>query len=268
MLGCELSRITANIHLLTHPKISDPNCLLTENNQTVEFNVNRTDTLSSKPNPSLTSGVKKLDQLFSFRLGQLIALNGNASQQLSSLLSVRATLPQPLGFDSDVIFIDGGNIFDVYTTSEHAIRHGIEAGRMLARIHLSHAFTYHQLSTLMNEKLPEALDRFKTKLAIVSDITLLYCDPDVQNKRDSMNTFRKDIRTLATLAEQKRVLIITTNLQTMNRKMNTALLQTAHISAELNDGDTLTQLTLSRHPFTPQLKTTISLNKENLESYL
>jgi len=137
MLGCELSRLTANINLLTHPKISDANCLLTENNQTVEFNVNRADMLSSKSNSSLTSGVEKLDQLLSFRLGQLITLYGNASQSLSSLLCVRATLPQPLGFDSDVVFIDGGNIFDVYTTSEHAIRHGIEAGRILARIHLS-----------------------------------------------------------------------------------------------------------------------------------
>jgi hypothetical protein len=268
VLGCELLRITAGISLLTHPKISSPNCLLRTTGQAREFKINKADALSMDSKPNLTTGMMELDQLLPFRLGQLVALYGQASHPFSSLLCVRATLPQPLGLDSDVIFIDGGNIFDAYSTSEHAIRHEIEAERTLARIHLSRAFTYHQLGTLINERLPQALDHFNAKLAIVSDITLLYCDPDIQDKRDALNVFRKDIRTLLALAEQKRTLIVTTNLETRNRRMNAALLQTAHVSAELEDHGTFTQLTLSRHPFTPQLKAIISLNKQTLESYM
>ena len=268
VLGCEISRITAEISLLTHPKIGDPSCLLRATSQAGEFKVNKADSLSTDSNPNLTTGMREFDQLLSFRLGQLVSLYGKASHSFSSLLCVRATLPQPLGLDSDVVFVDGGNVFDAYSTSEHAIRHGIEAERVLARIHLSRAFTFYQLGTLINEKLPQALDRFNAKLAVVSDITLLYCDPDVQDKRDALNIFRKDIRALAALAEQKRTLIVATNLQTRNRRMDAALLQTAHVSAELEDHGTFTQLTLSRHPFTPQLKATISLNKETLESYM
>jgi len=49
--------------------------------------------------------------------------------------------------------------------------------------------------------------------------------------------------------------------------MDAALLQTAPVSAKLEDHGTFTQLTLTRHPFTPQLKAVISLNKETLERY-
>ena len=268
VLKCELVKITDQISLLTHHKIEDPNCLLIMDNHPIEFNVNRANLVSANSNPNLTSGVRELDRLLSFRLGQLVALYGKASHPLSSLLCVRAILPQPLGLDSDIVFIDGGNTFDVYAISEHAIRHGFEASEILARIHLSRAFTYHQLGTLINEKLPQALERFNAKVAIVPDITLLYCDPDVQDKLDALNIFRKNIRALAALAEQEHTLIITTNLQARDRRMNAALLQTAHVSAELEDHGTFTQLTLSRHLFTPQLKTKINLNKQTLESYL
>jgi len=268
MLKCELLRLAPEISQLTHPKISDPNCLLTATGQAMEFKISKADMLSTDTKPNLTTGISELDRLLPLRLGQLIALYGKAAKEFSSLLCVRATLPQPLGLDSDVVFIDGGNIFDAYATSAHAIRHEIEVESVLARIHLSRAFTYHQLTTLINEKLPQALDNFNARLVIVSDITLLYCDPDVQDKRDAFNIFRKDTKTLATLAEQKHTLIVTTNLQTRNTRMNAALLQTAHVSAELEDHGTFTQLTLSRHPFTPQLKTTISPNKQTLESYL
>jgi len=219
-------------------------------------------------NPKLSTGNLELDQLLPFRLGQLIALYGRTANKLSSLLCVRAILPKPLGFDSDVVFIDGGNIFDAYATSAHAIRHEIEVESVLTRIHLSRAFTYHQLATLINEKLPQALDHFNAQLAIVSDITLLYCDPDVQDAWDAFNTFRRDIRTLAMLAEQKHALIVTTNLETRNTRMNTTMRQTAHVSAELQDHGTFTQLTISRHPFIPQLKTAISPNEQTLDNYL
>ncbi|HYW00390.1 MAG TPA: hypothetical protein VE862_02910, partial [Candidatus Acidoferrum sp.] len=138
------------------------------------------------------------------------------------------------------------------------------------RIHISRAFTYHQLSTLINNKLPEALKRFNAKLVIISDITLLYCDPDVQRqeKVESLEIFRRDMKALVALAERQHVLIIVTNLQTRNHRMDGILHGTAHVSAKLEDHETFIQLMLAKHPFIPPLKAIISLNKENLESYL
>ncbi len=133
---------------------------------------------------------------------------------------------------------------------------------------MSRAFTYHQLNRLITEKLPHAIDQFNAKLAVISDITQLYCDPDIKNKQEALDVFRKNVRSLVSLAEQKSVLILATNRETRKSRMNNVLLHTAHVSARLNDKNTFTELTLDRHPFAPQLKTNIFMNKQTLESYL
>jgi len=89
----------------------------------------------------------------------------------------------------------------------------------------------------------------------------------VQNKRESLDTFRKDSRRLASLAEQKSALIVVTNLQNRKR-MDRMLHRTAHVSLRLDDKNTFTQLTLTKHPSTPQLKATLSKGKQTLERYL
>jgi len=271
VLECAASWIPRGRGMLVNPRCIDGRYLVNQRNRG-EFKVTRGNILLTEQRPTLTTGIDALDRTLVLKFGQLAALHGQASHSLSSLLCVRAVLPKPEGHDSDVVFLDGGNSFDTYLISEHSIRHESDSRKILERIHLSRAFTYHQLSRLIHEKLPNALDRFKAKLAVVSDITQLYCDPDVQNdaqkKQEALNNFRKDTRSLATLAEQKSVLIIVTDLQIRNRTMGSVLLRTAHVSAGLENRDTFTELTLAKHPFTPQLKATISVNKQTLESYL
>ena len=59
--------------------------------------------------PSLTFGVEALDNLLTLNFGQFVVFQGKPSHPLCMLLCVRAMLPCPLGPNSDVIFIDGGN---------------------------------------------------------------------------------------------------------------------------------------------------------------
>ena len=270
VLECKTSWIARGRSTLVNPRCIDGKYLIEQPNRT-KFEVTRGNTLLTEQGPTLTTGIDSLDRTLILKFGQLAALQGEASHSLSSLLCVRAALPKPDGQDSDVVFLDGGNSFDTYLISEHSIRHESDSRKILERIHLSRAFTYHQLSRLIHEKLPNAIDHFKAKLAVVSDITQLYCDPDVQTdaqkKREALSIFRKDVRSLATIAEQKSALIIVTNLQKRNRAMDSALLHMAHVSARIEDRDTFTQLTLTKHPFTPQLKATISMNKQTLENY-
>ena len=258
------SKIPPGAELLANPKCPDAQHLL-ESPPKIHLNLRR----PSIPDSSskLMTGIEQLDRLLELRLGQLAAISGKASESLSGLLLVRAALPKPLGLDNDAVYLDGGNMFDSYMISEQAIQHEVDADVALRRIHLSRAFTYHQLSRLINEKLPYALDQYSAKLAIISDVSLLYCDPDVQNKRESLDTFRKDIRSLANLAEQKSVLIVLTNLQTRNSRMDRILSHTAHVSIQLDDNDTFTKLTLAKHPSAPQLRATLS-KKQTLENYL
>ena len=268
VLRCEIAKVSTEIGQLIHPKISDPNCLLDPPNHQDETRIYTAHALQTSSELTL-SGIDQFDKIIKLRLGQFAVFHGNAAKSLSSLICVRATLPKPLGLDSDVIFLDGGNIFDAYAISEYALRHQLNAEKTLARIHVSRAFTYHQLSTLINEKLFHAIDLFRARVVIVSDITALYCDQDVakQQKQESLDILRRDARSLTMLAEKKKSVIIATNLQPRNRQMDIALLQTAPVSAKLEDHGTFTQLTLTRHPFTPQLKAVISLNKETLERY-
>jgi hypothetical protein len=265
VLEGQVSHVPVETDLFANPKCAEAR-YLSESHNPIELNLHKAKT--PDPNAKLTSGIEALDRLLELRLGQLVVIHGEASHSFSSLLCVRAALPKPLGPDSDVVFLDGGNNFDSYLISEEAIKHEADAEEMLRRIHLSRAFTYHQLSRLINEKLPHALDKFNAKLAVVSDISLLYCDPDAQNKRESLDTFRKDIRSLANLAEQKSALILVTNLQTRNKRMESILVHTAHVSVRLDDKNTFTQLTLAKHPSSPQLNATLSRNKQTLESYL
>jgi hypothetical protein len=267
VLRCEALKIATETSLLVNPKIGNPECLITRPDQEAGFSLTTAYALLADPKPYLATGMEALDTALGLRLGQFAVLDEKASHSISSLLCVRAVLPKPLGLDSDVVFLDGGNTFDAYSISEQAINHEIESEKVLERIHLSRAFTYHQLSTLINEKLPQALDRFRARLAVVSDTTQLYCDPDVQSKQEALDVFRKDVRALAILAKQKSTLIVATNLRAINKRMDSILLHTAHICAKL-DRNTFTQLTLARHPLTPQLTATISSDNQTMESYL
>jgi hypothetical protein len=215
------------------------------------------------------SGVGLLDETLALRFGELVSLQGEASNALSHLFCVRAINPLPPGLDSDVVFVDGGNVFDSYTVSRHAFNLGLDQERTKLRIHLSRAFTHHQLSSLITDELAQAIDQCDARLAIVSDITALYCDPDVKEKREAFDLFSKDIRSLATLAEQRNMIIVVTNLQSRSKAMDDALARTAHVSATLHDKREFTRLTVTKHPSIPAGNTEIvTLDNQTLTRYL
>jgi RecA/RadA recombinase len=180
-------------------------------------------------------------------------------------------LPQPLGPNCDVIFIDGGNNFDPYSISNNSVEQGLDPENVLERLHISRAFTHHQLAYIVTDKLPQAIEEFKAKLVIVSDITQLYCDPDVRDddKDDSLRIFSKTVRTLRILARQHECLIIATNLEQRSPQMERSLTYAAHVSVRLEQNPGLTRLSLLKHPRLPPRTTIASApGVKILESYL
>src|SRR3989441_8515442 len=202
---------------------------LFEPGELFEAKLSRGSTLLRDVRSDLPWGIELLDETLALRFGELVSLQGEASNALSHLLCVRAINPLPPGLDSDVVFVDGGNVFDSYTVSRHAFSLGLDQERTKLRIHLSRAFTHHQLSSLITEELAQAIDQCYARLAIVSDITALYCDPDVKEKREAFDLFSKDVRSLATLAEQRNMIIVVTNLQSRSKAMDDVLARTAHV---------------------------------------
>ncbi len=223
--------------------------LLIEPDELFDARANRGRTLTQERKPDLATGNDRVDRSLVLRLGQLVSLQGEPSNALSHLLCARAIYPLPPGLDSDVVFVDGGNLFDSYTISQHAFRLGLDGEKTKDRIHLSRAFTHHQLSGLIFDKLPTEIDQYKAQLAIVSDITALYCDPDIREKKEAFDLFSRDVISMARLAKQKKMIIVVTNLQSRSRRMEDFLERNAHVSATLRDEGDHNQLRVVRHLF-------------------
>ena len=221
--------------------------------------------------PGLTFGVEAFDRVLTLNFGQFAAFQGKPAHALCLLLCVRALLPQPLGPNCDVIFVDGGNNFDPYSISEYSVEQGLDPENVLERTHISRAFTHHQLASIIIDKLPNAIEEFKAKLVVVSDITALYCDPDVRDddKDDSLQIFNKTVHTLRTLTRQHYCLILTTNLEKRNAQMERSLEYATHVSVNIEQKSGLTQFTLLKHPHIPPHTAITSLpGIRVLESYM
>src|SRR5437773_5714411 len=119
----------------------------------------------------------------------------------------------------------------------------------------------------MIAQLPPALNKHRARLEVVSDITAPFFDPDVRDKKESLDIFRKGIRFLATTAEERNILIIITNLKARSKTMEDALTRTAHVSATLKDRGAYTKLTVARHPFKPEKDTEVPLDNPTLAGY-
>ena len=204
------------------------------------------------PQPDLTFGVEALDNALCLNFGQFIAFQGKPAHAMCTLLCVRAMLPQPLGPDCDVLFVDGGNNFDPYAISDSSVEQGLDTEKVLERLHVSRAFTHHQLACIITDKLPSAIRKFGAKLIVVSDITQLYCDPDVRDddKEDASRIFAKTARALKAFSRQYQCLIVATNLEPRNFLLDRILTRAAHVLVHVEQKAGFTQFSL-KHPYLP-----------------
>ncbi len=252
-MNCEEFKVPRGAPIYTNPACSDPESLL-ELDEPFRLKLSKGSSLNRKFEPDFTTGIRQIDERLVLRRGQLAVLQGKPAHQVSLLLCARAI--SPLGGDSDVVFIDGGNSFDTYALFQHCAILGMDEETVKGRVHLSRAFTHHQLALLVREKLPPDMSQRTARLACLSDISLLYSDPDVRDKAEALGVFRDSVKFLGTLAEQNNALIIVTNLESRNRRMDAALLESAHVFARLEDRRGSTQLTVKKHPFMAQQEAT------------
>lgn len=214
----------------------------------------------------LTTGIEDLDKLVHLTTGQFVVFQGYPfSRSLAEFLCVRVQLDRPVGLNSDAIFIDGGNSFDAYAVSNYAIECRIEPKLALSRIHISRAFTYFQLASLLTEKLPCALKRYSSIFAIVSDITELFQDPEIKDKQEAYRVFQRILRSLSAIAELTDSLLIATSSRQDIEPFNTALVQTAHATILAEDHDALTWFTLVHHKSLPPRK--VSQREDRLDQF-
>ncbi|HZD12895.1 MAG TPA: hypothetical protein VE177_05180 [Candidatus Binatus sp.] len=92
-----------------------------------------------------------------------------------------------------VIFLDGGNSFNVFHLRDGIEAFGLKAHEhaLMDRIIISRAFNYHQFTSLVTRKLPEVLDAYHPKLIIASDPTSLYEEEGVIDKTEAWYSYKK-----------------------------------------------------------------------------
>jgi Rad51 len=266
VLGCRASLLPAGRRLLTNLRCGAPEVFL-EPEIPLEKPPQKGSTLPRDPSPDLTTGIEQVDKKLVLKRGRFTYLHGELSHSLSLLLSVRATLPPPLGLDSDVVFIDAGNLFDSYAITHHSLSLGLEGENVEQRIHLSRAFTHHQVFSLIMDRLVPAVEEHRAGLAVVSDITALFCDPDVRDKKEALDIFRKSLHFLVQTAQQKNMVILVTNIKARNRTMEDYLNKTAHTSMRILEEETRLDFEVARSPFHQEKTDDITIETGTLPGY-
>jgi hypothetical protein len=198
-----------------------------------------------EPQPVLSLSMRNINELFPvFAIGGFSVLYGsNYVLSLASLLCVRARLPSQLGgLGSNVVFVDGGNTFRLYQ---------LDPKRTLERIYLSRAFTAHQMTALILEKLKIIVKRYSAKLAIISDIAGFYLDKAVP-EYEACRVYSQVVTYFSKLAEETQIILVVTYLPHQKTKRN-SFLQTvtrekANVVISLNQTKYEREFILEKHP--------------------
>ncbi|HSQ48391.1 MAG TPA: hypothetical protein VLL96_01760 [Candidatus Deferrimicrobiaceae bacterium] len=156
--------------------------------------------------------------------GDFAVLYGSQSVvSLTSLLCVRAQLPMQLGgLASNVVFIDGGNTFRLYNIARFAQLHYLNPKEALERIFISRAFTAYQLTSLIMEKLEEAVKVYNAKLVVISDVAGFFLDSDVPAE-EAQKIYGQIVGYLSDFAKKYQIIIVATYLPYESGKRNTRL---------------------------------------------
>jgi hypothetical protein len=199
-------------------------------------------------------GDENLDRLFQgFRPRQIIYLHGSEKcLHLAEILCVRAQLPvNKGGIDSKVIFIDGGSGLDVSAVAGLSRQSGQDKTAAPRNIILSRAFTCFQLTNLIETRLEETLEDTASKLVVVSDFPVPYCDQDLEESI-AREQFCRALTGLVTIVKSRDAIALVTSSreepkQAMTR-LGLLLKRRCNIAARVVTRGSIIRVILEKHP--------------------
>src|SRR5665647_913033 len=198
----------------------------------------------------LTFNIQDIDGLFpGFKAGDFAVIYGPQSvSSLASLLSVRAQLPTQLGgLESNVVFIDCANSSSLSNIQLQQL----DAKDPLERVLNMRVYTAYRLTSLIMEKLQDAVENQDAKLVIISDIACPFLYDNV-NDQEAKTVYSQIMSYLTNFAKKHHIIIIATYLTHESSRRNSVLQEITTAKANMVLRFTKTPYTkeveLEKHP--------------------
>ena len=134
--------------------------------------------------PHFSLGFPRFDSLLRpLSEGRLVMFSGEPSSVVGELAAFRAQLPVDSGgFDSGVLFIDGGNRSNPYIFSSFAKQKGLRPAVDMRRVTSCRDFTIYQLAAMISEHLAPAAADYGTRLVVISDVLGTFNEPELEER--------------------------------------------------------------------------------------
>jgi len=193
----------------------------------------------------LTFNIQDIDGLFpGFKAGDFAVIYGPQSvSSLASLLSVRAQLPTQLGgLESNVVFIDCANSSSLSNIQLQQL----DAKDPLERVLNMRVYTAYRLTSLIMEKLQDAVENQDAKLVIISDIACPFLYDNV-NDQEAKTVYSQIMSYLTNFAKKHHIIIIATYLSHENTRRNSVLQEITTTKAN-------TVLRFTKTPYTKEVE--------------
>lgn len=100
-----------------------------------------------------------------------------------------------------VLYLDGANTFDPFVIGRLARAHRQQPRKVLSMIHVARAFTCHQMERLVSDCLASALDRYQSRIAILSGLFDTFYDEAVP-ERETLRLFGRTMEAVIKLTQQ------------------------------------------------------------------
>jgi len=202
-------------------------------------------TLAQTAQTRFTFNISDIDSIFpGFKAGDFAVLYGPQSlNPLISLLCARAQLPAELGgLESSVVFIDCANSSSLSNIQLQQL----DAKDPLERVLNMRVYTAYRLTSLIMEKLQDAIENQDAKLVIISDIASPFLSNNVDDQ-EAKTVYSQIMSYLANFAKKHRIIIIATYLSHETNRRNTAL-------QEITTAKANTVLRFTKTPYTQEVE--------------
>ncbi len=160
------------------------------------------------PEIRIPSSIREIDEIMGgFKAGQVSWVSGTSS--LIKRLPYQLCVNTVETFQSDTLFIDGGSNVNPYYLSMLAKQKEQNIAAVLDQVHISRAFTVHQLSSLITERMKPVIKQYHPQTVILNDFPALFFDPDV-SFHESQVLLKSVFSTIQQLTKQYQLISVLT----------------------------------------------------------